>query len=294
MSTSNEYEAFWKPFTAFFQALCISHYSIFRPNLRANRLKLFSFLAYFLIFSTFHVSIVLVTTSNGLQNIPESNHFKYRESQLMKFVNSLIVVATFITHLVTHLETLFNGKREQEIYVKLEAIQDIFVTKLNHMTDFKARRAKYIQQTVVIYSFATLLVAASSLIPLPELHYEKYFMQPKLIVAVLIIRARWCYISLFLNTIADTLNDLQVLLKQQQLRSCQYSYDLPEHRLEREKIRYFREIYSHILFIIALMSDSFGWSLISFLVELIFDVISAAYWLYININYYGSTNLNIR
>lgn len=294
ISIANEFNGFWQPFTRVFQALCISHYSIFRPNLRYNRMKSFSFLGYFLVFSAFHISIVVLTTSKGLQNMPEHVELKHKESQLMYYVNSLTVIGSSITHIITHLETLFNGKYEEEIYEKFKIISNIFATKLNHMTDFKARRFNYIQQTIGIFIFATFLAAASSFTPLPELYYEKYFMQPNLIFAILIIRARWCYISLFLNTISDTLNDLQILLKQQQIKSCQYSSDQPEHKFEREKIRYFREIYSNVWFIITLMSNCFGWSLISFLVEFTFEVISASYWLYINVNYYEYTYLNIR
>lgn len=291
---SNEFKSFWQPLARCMQTLCISHYCIFRPNLQHNRKKCILHLAYFFAFFAIHISIVVLITSKGLNHVPEQNKIKHKDSQLMFYVTSLSIISGFITHLITHLETLFNGKHDEEIYIKLNIITNILATKLNHATNFKARRPKYIQRTMGMFAFSTFLAAASSFVPLPKLYYEKYFLQPKLIFAVLIIRARWCYISFFLNTIADTLDDLQLLLKQQQSRSCQYASDHPEHKFERDKIRYFREIYTNVWYITTLMSNCFGCSLISFLVEFTFEVISASYWLYININFYGLTYLNIR
>lgn len=212
------------------------------------------------------------------------------------YVNSLTIFGSFITHIAIHAETLFCVKQEEEIFEKLKLINGIFVEKLNHEIDFKTRFINYIQTTVGTFVLTVIFALASSLTPIPDLQngIEIHFMKPIQIIAVIIIRSRWCYIALFLHSIADTLNDLQVVLKQQQLRSFDESNDETVSNETREKIRYFREIYSNIWFIVVLSSDCFGWSLITFLIEMTFELINASYWLYINVHVYGSINLNIR
>lgn len=289
----------WQPFVRVFQMFCVSHYSIFRPDLRDNRLKSWLFLVYYLIFFAVHLSFIILTGLKSLrceQKLPESEQrlYKHRESALMYYVNSLSILGGFSTHVISHLETLLCKKHEEEIFMKLNMIENIFATKLNHLVDYKMKRIKYIQQTVGMFVFVTVLAVASSFTNLPDLYHDKYFMQPILIFPVIINRFRWCYMALILHAIADILNDLQTLLKLQQIHSCDESTAQPEHAYAREKIRYFREIYSYVWFIITVLSDCFGWTFIFFLVEFTFEVINASYWLYINLTIYGSIQLNIR
>lgn len=298
---SREFEAFWKPFTRAFQALCVSHYSIFRPNLRENRFKSWLFFVYFFTIFSLHMNLIILTTRRALRcedEIPEAERLlrwaKHRESALMYYVNALSILGGFATHIASHMEVLFSGKREEEIYEKLQIIDNIFVTKLNHVIDYKTRRANYIKETILTFVLVTISAIASSFISLPDLYHDKYFMQPILIFPMIINRFRWCYIALFLNNIGDILNDLQILLKQQQIHSCDDSSTQSNNKYARENIRYFREIYSYIWYTITLMSDCFGWSFIFFLVEFTFEFINASYWLYINLTVYGSIDLNIR
>lgn len=249
------------------------------------------------------MNLIILTTRRALRcentiSEPEperlSRWVKHKESALMYYVNALSILGGFATHISSHLEVLFNGKREEEIYEKLQIIDNIFITKLNHLVDYKIRRIHFVRQTILIFLLVTITSIASSFIHLPNLYHDKYFMQPILIFPLIINRFRWCYIALLLNNIGNILNDLQILLKQQQIHSCIDSSEHPQSKYARENIRYYREIYSYIWFTITLMSDTFGWSLIFFLVEFTFEFINASYWLYINLTVYGSIHLNIR
>lgn len=247
------------------------------------------------------MSLVMIVTSKSLRcegKLSEaeqrSRMTKHRESALMYYVNALSILGGFATHVLSHLEPLLNGKRERAIHDKFNTINNIFVTKLNFVPDFKAKRSKYIKQTVALCLFVSVLSVASSFAQLPELYHDKYFMQPMLIFPILINRFRWCYMAMLLHHIGDILNDLHILLKQHQIQSRDESSAQPGSKYARENIRYYREIYSNVWFVITLLSDCFGWSFIFFLVEFTFEMINGAYWLYINLTVYGSIALNIR
>lgn len=291
---SSDFEAFWRPFARIFQTLCVSNYFIFRPHLRNNWRKSLPFLIYFLTLASLHILLVVLTASKGLQ-IDSEQHLKHKESHLMYYVNNLSIIGSIITHMTIHFEVLLSMKLEEEIYEKLNEIHVIFASKLNFLINYEARRAKYIRNTVGTFVLTIVLASVSSLATIPNLKkgIEIHFMKPVHIIAVTIIRARWCYVALLLNIIADTLDDLQNSLKLHQQKNAK-ELSAESCSCARESIRYFREIYSNVWFTINLLSDCFGWSLITFLVEITFEVINASYWLYINLHLYGSFNLNIR
>lgn len=290
----SEFETFWKPFTRVFQVLCVSHYSLYRPKLRKNFLRSLPFLLYFLSFASVHIIFLTLNLTKGFQEGHDHPFTKRKESPLMFYINCLSISGTFATHITTHLETLLCGKRENEIHLRLKRINDIFATKFNHVVDHKARRLKYVRKIVSVFAFAWILSAGSSFIRVPVSNHDKYFNQPILILAVIIIRSRGCHIAIFLNIIADILNDLQILLKQQQIQSRQTSDQLIGIHYKRDNIQYLREIYSNVWLIKTLMSDCFGWSLITFLIEFSIEVINSSHWFYINLNAFGSNSLNIR
>lgn len=293
-----EFEAFWRPFIRIFQALCVSSYLVFRPNLHDNFRKSWPYLMYFLSLASLHISLVVLTTSGGLHsetNETEQQPKKFKENHLMFYVNSLSVFGSIITHTTIHMEALFGTKQEQRIYEKLRAIDDVLVNKLNSTIDYKTRRAKYIRNVFGTFALTVVLASTSTLATIPNLKtgIEIHFMKPIQIIAIIIIRSRWCYIALLINVIADTLNDLQSLMKQQQQRNFKNS-SAESCRHARKTIRYFRDIYSNVWIMVNLLSDSCGWSLITFLIEFTFETMNALYWLYINLHLYGSYNINIR
>lgn len=299
VENSSEFKSFWKPIIRAFQIFCVSNYSIFRSNLNNHFIRFALCLPYFVMFSVINISIVGSTASRGLQcdgALPESVS-THKESALMYYVNSLSVLGNFFTHLTIHLETFLCGKQEEAIFEKLNGIDDIFERKLNHKINYKSKRSTCIRKAMSVFILSTVLSICGSFISLPELHHDKYFMQPILIVAATINRIRWMYIAIILCSLADTLQDLQMLLRQQQIQSCEKSDDHGDGltiAFARDNIRYFREIYSSIWLTITLLSSCFGWTFITFLVSYTFQTINALYWLYINLSVYKSMNLNIR
>lgn len=150
---------------------------------------------------------------------------------------------------------------------------------------------KYLRQTVSVFVFTILLSILSSLIKLPISNHDKYFCQTIFIFAIIIIRCRACHIALFLNVITDILNDLQVSLKQHQTKSHNRPND---SHFKRENTRYLREIYSNMWLIKTMLSGCFGWSILTYLFEFSIELINSSYWLFINVNSYGSNDLNTR
>lgn len=290
---SNEVAMFWKPFIYIFQLLCVSHFSVYRVKCQNNLKQYLLFLMYFLTFSTIHISLLAFDLKKGLHEGHNHPHLtKHRGSPLMFYVNCLSIFGRFAAHITAHLETLLNGKREVEIHRKLKKINNILKTKLSHQIDFKVKRSKNARRTVSVFVFATLLTIASSLVTVPSSNHDKYFSQAIFIFAAIIVRSRACHIALFLDFIADILNDLQMLMKQQQTKSRRTSTD--RLYFKRHHIRYLREIYSNVWLVKTILSDCFGWSLITLLIEFAIELINSSYWLFINLNSFGSSNLNIR
>lgn len=293
----NEFEAFWRPFVRIVQLCCASNYNIFRSKHRKSPLKSFILWAYFTLYTVINMSLVSLATARGLQCEGASNNTykpQHKESSLMYYINSLTVLGNSITNLTVHLEPVLCGKREIELFQKLKIVDGLFLNKLNHKLDYKAKRTKFMWRIVSAFILSCILCTASSFSTLPEQHHDKYFMQPILILACVTIRIRWCYIALILSSVAETLSDLQVLLRQHQIKNRKDSNKHHRNSDANDKIRYFREIYSNIWCIITLLSECFGLTFITFLLSSTLQSINASYWLYINMSIYKSMDVNIR
>lgn len=59
------------------------------------------------------------------------------------FINVLSDIGIFATHAVLHLEPLFTKSKQQELFHKLNKINTIFATKLNHAPNMSAIRVNY-------------------------------------------------------------------------------------------------------------------------------------------------------
>lgn len=291
---ANEFEVFWKPFIRVFQAFCVSHYSIFRPNFYQNYRNNFQFLIYFVVCSSIYIIFVFSTLYGAFMDYNEYEEVKQNSRPIMYYVNTLNTFCSYATHLAIPFENLFYGKRENEICKKLKQINDTFATKLNYIPDYKARRNRYLYRPILIFVFDILLAYASVFVILPESDEEDAsYVQPTVMIGIIILRVRWCQVALFLDVIADTLRDLQVLLKQQQLQSIKDTNNPLQNKFTRQRIQYFRDIYSNIWLITILMSDCFGWTLIAFLIKVTLELIKGAYWFYINTRVNESITLNI-
>lgn len=271
---------FWKPFIRFFQAICVSHYSIFHPN---NNIYRF---IYFIIFSTLHISLMFYTLTHGLhiQLKPIGQH---KESPLMFYVSSVSLAGNFISHTIAHLEPLFTRKDEEEIYHRLNKINGIFALKLNYVTNFDVIKQKFVKKTVVFYISIALISFGYSFFSLPSDNFSVLLFLLNRMFAVVIIRARRCQAAFIINSMNNILKDLQVLLKRQQECYRPHSTNSLSHYYEN--IRYLRDVYSNIWLIKNLIGRCFGWSMIAFLMEFSLDLINSSYWAYINIKVYESS-----
>lgn len=140
--------------------------------------------------------------------------------------------------------------------------------------------------------FITFLGSSTAFIRRPDLYDDKFFMQPIMIFSVVLLRSRWCQIALYLNITADTLNDLQFLLKQH--RSFGKTNGRKSNCSVRERIQSFRDIHLHVWLITGLISDCFGLSLTTFVAKAMLEQINGAYWFYINLKRHESIALNLR
>lgn len=279
------FQSFWKPFVRVFQVLCVSHYSLFHSNKRIGRFL------YFIGASGLHISLMIYILKFGprVHFIADKN---FKESPLMYYVSFMSVIANLVSHTVAHLEPLFTKKQEEEIYQRLNEINEIFATKLNYVTDFDVIRRKFIQKTVSLFVFASVLSFGYSLFYLPSDTFGICYFLLSRIISVLMIRGRRCQIAFHVNTLTNILRDLQLLLKWQQenYRTNSNGFAL----VWRENIRYIRDIYSNVWLIKNLLSSCFGWSFIALLVEFSFELINSSYWAYVNIKVYKSTHKIIR
>lgn len=277
--------SFWKPFARVFQILCISNYSTFHATESIGRI------IYYIIFSTLHIALIFYTLMTGLHIQMRPNN-KYRSSPLMFYVNLASVTGSFITHIVAHLEPLLSRKDEDKIYQKLNEINEIFATKLNHVTDFTIIRKKFIWHTMVFFIFSASMSFAYTLFSLPRNKLTITVFIINRVLAMVISRARRCQMAFHINMLSNILLDLQILLKRQQKNYLPSSGESIEN--SRENIRYLRDIYSNVWRLRNLISNCFGWSFIAFLMEFTFDLINSSYWAYMNIKIYESTNMIIR
>lgn len=286
---SGAFETFWRPFVRVFQVVCVCHFSIYRPVLRGNFIKSLPFVGYFAVFATAHLTLIFTVTSKESVE-PNKKSNEHRETILMYYINALSIVSNHAIHITILIENLFHGKREQEICDRFQGINDIFAEKFDYNIDYKMRRAKYLRQTILGFGCLFTFVAVSTFTPLPEMYDDKFFMPPILILSVIVSNFRWCQIALFLNLVADTLDDLQTVIKQQQINQPT-EIELND---AREKIIYYRQIYSNVWLITTLLSECFGWTLIVYLAKVVLEFINGAYWAYINLGLHQSTGLNVR
>lgn len=278
----------WKPFVRVFQALSVSHYSIFHSNGNWARLL------YSVIFSIFHISLMFYTLIKGL-HIQLKPGSKFKKSPLMFYVNLVTVGGNFVAHAIAHLEPLLTRKHEEKIYRKLGEINEIFATKLNYVTNFDAIRQKFIRHTLAFYLFSMIMSLVYSFFSIPSGNVDIGVYVFNRALAVVIIRARRCQVALHINMMSIILSDLQVLLRRQQLNYRSNSTNsISNSKNCRESIRYLRDIYSNVWLLRNLLSSCFGWSVIAFLMEFTFDLINSSYWAYIDIKLAESSSMIIR
>lgn len=281
------FELFWKPFVRFFQILCVSHYSIFYRKQRSIRI------VYFIVASTLHTVLMFYTVLYGLHIQIRPNE-RHKESTLMFYVNFLSMAGNFVTHTMAHAEAFFTQNQENEIYRRLNEINEMFSTEFNYIVDFDAIKRKHMQHTVLFYFCSATVSFCYSFFSLPTVSSDAVLFSINRILAVIVIRARRCYAAQIINMQTIILRDLQILLKRQQQNYRPHTTNAHVKSNANEKIHYLRDIYSNIWMVNNLISGCFGWSLVTFLLEFSFDLINASYWAYSNIKSNESRNKVIR
>lgn len=271
------FNSFWRPFIRVFQALCLSHYSIFRSTEHASHL------AYFILFSTFDIlSTVWAQQSIQLKDITE-----YKNSLLMYYVSCTTIFAHIVVYSIAHFESFATRNQENAIYQRLREIDEVFATKLNYVRDFDAIRKRYVWPTVRYWIFVATTSLATALFSIPYEINSITFLSIHS-VNVILNRVRRCQISLHINALTNILKDLKILLEREQRNYCSKSEKSTENN------RHIRHIYSNVWLIVKLMDNCFGWTLIACLIEFSIDLINSSHQAYLNFKLYRSTYHIIR
>lgn len=281
----NDFKLFLKPFIRVFQLFCVSHYSIFHPDLYKNRMKLIKILIYFILFSFLHIASICFVIIYSFDNRNIMNK-EYKESPMMYYVKIMSLVIGTITHAVIHFEALFKGKCEKELLSNFFEIHSIFATKLNYTVDYNILRKKCIHQVSNVFILSIVLLGTSWYFYTMGEFLEKSFLVLLAGLAHIILRLRYYQIAVVLTLLKDCLADLDILLKRFQI--------IQQQQQNSANIRYFRKIYSNAWTIQNLISECYGWSLIAMLTQFTLDSINTSYWIFINLKYYGAQNFTIR
>lgn len=278
------FELFWRPFVRYFQAFGVSHYSIFYPKVRIYRMLNFVGIC------VLQMSLLAFVLIHG-PRVHYIGNANFKESPLMNYVSFMSIGANFLSHLVAHLEPLFTRTSEVQLYQRLNEINEIFARKLDFVTDFDVIRRKFIRKTIAFFVLASILSFIYSMFFLPaDIKGMSIFLVCRLL-SVVIIRSRRCQIAFHVNYLTRILHDLRILLKRQQET---YRHNPSESGNGRDNLCHLRDIYSNAWLVKNLLSNCFGWSFITFLLEFSFELINSAYWAYINIKLYNSISKLIR
>lgn len=278
------FDYFWKPFVRVFQALCLSHYSIFRCSNRTHNVGR-------LIYTMFFMTLDVVANIYILHQIHSVDKAQYENCVLMYFVSLISHLVHVVSDTIAHFESFFAKEQEEEIYRKHREIDEIFATKLNHIRDYNAIRRASVWPTIIYWTCASIVAFAAALFILPSNENVFVFLIGNTAI-MLINRIRRFQIGIHVNALTNILNDLKMLLDKQHRMHCSQSNGISPDFCKN--IRYFRQIYSNAWFITKMMSCCFGWSFIIFLFEGALDLIASTYQVYLNLNIYKSTNQIIR
>lgn len=287
-----EFETFWKPFERIYQILCVSHYSIYRPDLSNSFIKRFLLFIYFIFYSSLHIALIIYATNRGLY-IEVNPNVEFKRSPFMHYVNFMSTMGNVASHFTSHLEALCMAKNEKRLLQKFEEINAIFI-KLNCKMNYERIRKRYLQRTITYFTFITMMSVGSSFFSLSHTTTNKYTFLFIRFYAVTTIRSRGCYIALMLKNLAEFLENLQKSLDRHQ-QNCRRNWnELPETRCPMENIRHYRDIYTKLWIVKNLISDCFGWTLITFITQFTLDLINLSYWIYMNSTMIESTRITFR
>lgn len=287
----SSFQAFWIPFERIFQIFCVSHYSIFRPKIHQNWLKTLLLVIYFISFSVLHIILIIYTLKHGL-HIEVNAAKDFKRSPIMFYVNYMSTSGNLVSHITAHLEAIFMGNKESQLYEKFDQINKIFETKLKYKLNYQQIRRDYLLRIVSFFIFITSVSVLTSYFSLSNAYANKYLFVFIRICGVATIRARGCYILLIIKLFVDFLGHLKKTLILHQNNCQQHLNGLPDPSYPIENILFHRDIYTKLRIAMNLISDVFGWSMITFLAQFSLDLINLSYWIYINSTVVESWKIN--
>lgn len=273
-SSSSELELFFKPYIRTLQWLCVSNFSVFRPEFYKNRRQVYFYSIYFALFIASHVYLLIAL--DGIFVVKKSPLRSF--GPLILIVNALSVIGNFINHTTLHVEALVQGKNERKIYQIFLEINEIFNIKLHQPIEYSLLRKKYARSMVPFFIFIAIIMFFVTYHSISTEH--KIIFIAFRIYVMIVICGRELYIALLLSVLGDFLNHLRMSLSNEQTDF-------------RNRIRFYRQIYSKFGQITDLISQCFGLTLLTFLIQFTFDLINLSYWLFINITILNRVGLSI-
>lgn len=277
---------FWKPFVRTFQLLCISHYGIFRPELKKQRFKLFLYRFFFVLNVVLQVAATYFYFEKGLTLKLHAMN-KYNVSKIFLYVNVGTRFSQFASQLVVPLETFFKRHVEHELFEAFRRIDDIFKNDLKYPIDYRGHRRRQLTHTWLYYIIVITLMVGSYFIsaPVPAsvtvIHSLLYF------YLLAFWRIRIFQVALYINMLNALLGELTVVMRRQQQRVKYNPHGWKD-------IQYTRRMYSEFTLVKTLIGDCFGYSLILCVVDSSVKIINSAYWYYVNFETIKSDNMHLR
>lgn len=278
----NAFDSFWKPFIRVFQAFCLSHYSLFHSGNHNGRR-----FVYFMFYSIF---LVLLNVY-GLEQIYSLDKRLYAKSPLMYYVSYMSIVCHAVIHVVYHSEAIFFLKEQNEIYQKLREIDEVFATKLEYVTDFRAIRKQFERHTAAYFLFTASFFFGGIFYSHPAGSTVAFILGRCVVTPINFVRR--FQIAIHINSVTNILIDLNILLKRQQQTYRPGSNALTQSNAY-ESMRHLRCVYSNAWSIVKLMNRCYGWTFVVFLIEFTIDFINSSYQFYLNILIYKSAHNIIR
>lgn len=277
---------FWKPIVGTFQFFCISHYGIFRHELKSQPLKLNSHRLFFIL----NVSIQLMSSGyNVLQLQTQSPTMeKYNVSPIFTYVNFGTKFTLSLSIMMISLETYFKRNKEQQLFETLQCIDKIFKKKLKHDIDYRAQRRRQMRNICIYFTVITTIIISSLSINISIARVNvRTFLGILFFAYVFVLsRMRVFQIALLVNAVGDLLAELEISMRRQQQRT--------KYNPARWKdVQYCRKIYSKIWHLSTLISDCFGYSMVLFVANSTVQIIGAAYWNYLNIDSINSSIVHL-
>lgn len=262
-TSTSEMELFWKWHIRIFQWLCVSHFSIYRPNFFKNHITKLVYFGYFTLFITIDILIFYYLDSIYLNiKIENDNTF----TPLVFIVNCLSIIAFHVHHISMELETFLCGNKERKLHQIFVEINQLFTEKIKRPIDYKILFKYNLKTVIPFFIFTTIAVFILTFQEIIE--HNPYAFVLSRIFCTTLPTCRQLYIALILKMLNDCIIHLKSTIQNDQ-----------EHF--QNNIHYYRQIYSKFYQITDLFSNCFGYTMLTLIAEYFFSFISLIYYMYL-------------